>query len=174
MNRQTNHVQKELRRAGADELEAKNLALLADQLRPVRKNIQKSRRMPIILTGFAATVTALAMLVVIAQNSLPGSWMYPTKKASERVAVAIDPSFRATIMMRRAHEVQKLVAARSDTNEVLAALAAYKTEAGTYATHTTNYRAFESCKRSLRQAQAQAHGVEAQAISRTLDSLATV
>jgi hypothetical protein len=120
-------------------------------------------------------VAAAVFLVVgmggvsLAQSSLPGSWLYPVKRASENAAVAVDPSYRATLMMRRASEVQQLVGKGASQQRVLATLTSYQAEAAAY--KTKNYAAYSYCKANLQQAEASANPAEKQMIASTLRSL---
>ena len=169
---------KELRLAGAKQSETDGLLDVAARLhhltngeavyRPAGR-----RRWQLASLGLA-TVTGLligAALVAYAQTSLPGSWLYPAKRASEKVAVAIDPGYRATLMMRRSQEVAALVRHHSGQPIILATLADYRAEAAAY--KSTNYAAFEYCKNNLQQAAAIAPGQERSAIANTLSSLQT-
>jgi hypothetical protein len=77
-------------------------------------------------------------------------------------------------MMRRAQQVQQLVAGHAGSPVVLATLADYRTEASAYKSTSTNYAMFEYCKTSLRQAAAAAPNPERQAIDKALLALGDV
>ena len=167
-------LEKELLRAGAQPGEMAGLAAVASQLRALDRPIlaPKSRRWGRLLPLTATALTALivgASLVAYAQTSLPGSWAYPVKQLSEKTAVAIDPSYRATLMMRRSQEVRQLVSRHADQGQVMATLADYRSAAAAYKSH--NYAAFEYCKSNLEQAAGIAPPSERAAINQTLATL---
>ncbi|HEY5442535.1 MAG TPA: hypothetical protein VIJ68_03285 [Candidatus Saccharimonadales bacterium] len=165
----------ELAAAGAKPAETKGLLEVAHQLRHLRaaKVSQPRRRWRFAPAGVAAVVGLVlgANLIAYAQTSLPGSWLYPVKRLSERVAVSFDPNYRATLMMRRSEEVAQLVNHRASSPVVLATLADYRTDAAAY--KSANYAAFEYCKSNLKQAAAAAPKPQQQAIDSTLTSLQT-
>lgn len=183
--RKLNMLSKELRQAGAGDAEATSLLLLAGQLRQLPAETSASGlplfRLPrfpgrLAIAGLGGFFGLLigASLVIFSQNSLPGGWLYPVKQLSEQAAVAVEPNYKATIMMHRAQEVQSLVARHETSQRVLATLVAYQQEAAAYKSSTSNYSAFEYCKTSLQQAAAHANAQERQAIQATLASLQTV
>ena len=166
----------ELLSAGADKAEIDQLTAIAADLRNLKTSTAPNRRLslaPFALAGFAGILIG-ALLVTLSQTSLPNSLLYPVKKTSEHIAVAVDPDYRGVVMMRRAQEVRKLVAARASTKTVLATLADYKSEAMAYKTNSANYSVFEFCKTNLLQAESGASGSENQAIKNTLSSLQNV
>jgi len=95
--------------------------------------------------------------------------LYPAKKLSENVAVAVKPSYKATIMMRRSYEVQQLISHNTGEHKVLSTLADYQAAAASYKAH--NYPAFEYCKGNLKQAAVNANPSERQAINIALAKL---
>jgi hypothetical protein len=177
-------VTNELVAAGAETTEANDLSRLALALghlettegkmpattRPAIKRRWQVRLLPTMLTGLAGVALGM-LLVMLAQTSLPGSTFYPIKRASERVAVSVQPSYRGTIMMRRAQEVQALVSQQAAPGLVMNALADYQADAQSYKTPSADYSLFEFCKSSLRQAEARATTPERQAIQQTLTTL---
>jgi hypothetical protein len=176
-------LREELRLAGAKQSETSELIEVAGRLHqlPAADKIHTQtaagrpwrRWRPAATLGLASIVGILvgAGVVAYAQTSLPGSWLYPSKRLSENVAVAVDPNYRATLMMRRSQEVKQLVDRRAGKPVVLATLADYRTEAAAY--KSTNYAAFEYCKSNLEQAAHAAPSPERTAISDTLSSLQT-
>lgn len=174
-------LQKELRMAGATQKEATELGALAAQLYSLQppvdqpKAIAKRHRIwPIVVpVGIASLAVGMAILVA-AQAVLPGSWLYPVQKISDKVAVAVHPAYRANVMMQHAQQVQELVAAHADSSAVMAALADYRTEANEYKSLSANYAAFEYCKSNLQQAASTATGSERDAIMSTLRGLQNV
>lgn len=174
-------LQSELRLAGASDKEARELTQLASRLKklqsprtesaPQRKRSAWARLLP--TTGVAVVALLLGMSsVTLAQSSLPGSLLYPVKRLSENAAVTVDPSYRATLMMRRANEVEQLIGKRASTKQVLTMLGAYNVQASAY--KSKNYAAFAYCKSNLQLAMADANSTEKQAITITLNSLQDV
>jgi len=180
-------LRKELRSAGAHGPEINELVAVASNLKhlestgkpslkPVTPYQRRSRLAVIVPAGLTAlSGIALGMaLIVLSQTVLPGSWLYPVQKLSDNIAVAVHPQYRGTIMMRRAQQVQQLVAGRAGSPVVLATLADYQVEASAYKSTSTDYAMFEYCKSSLRQAAATAPNPERQAINKALLSLSDV
>lgn len=172
-------LRQELHGAGADEAETGRLLTIASQLGDLKTGKQvaaqpaRGLRRTLLPAGISvvAGLAIGALLVMASQSSLPGNRLYPLKKASGQVAVALHPDYRGVIMMQRAQEVQKLVARHADSSMVLATLADYRSQAVAYKTGAANYSVFEFCKANLRQAEAGATGPERQAISQTVASL---
>jgi len=169
-------LRRELRSAGASAAESDELLTVASRLQALKTaqpagHIVRSRWAR--LAPLAATAVVFLVLgmgtVSYAQSSLPGTLLYPVKRISENAAVAMDPSYRATLMMRRAEEVNQLVAAHANTHTVQATLADYKVEASAY--KTKDYAALSYCKSALQQASAKATPHEQQMIASTLNSL---
>ena len=175
MNKRTLH--KELRQAGASLQEVTELSQLARQLPELNGLPAKPKRSwwtrfkPVPIAAAIGGLVVGAVLIAVAQGSMPGSALYPVKRLSEQAAVAADPSYRATLMMRRSQEVKQLVNRRAGQGRVLATLANYRRAAAAY--KTDNYAAFEYCKTNLAQAAAAAPPAERAAIDSTLHSLQT-
>jgi len=169
-------LSQELRRAGAKPAETDGLVKVAAQLRHLkasgpayaRPRWRRWNLAPLAMAAVAGIILG-SVLVAYAQTSLPGSWLYPAKRASEKVAVAVDPAYRATLMMRRSQEVEALVGRHANQQVILATLADYRTAAAAY--KADNYAAFEFCKSNLQQAASAAPGPERAAIDNTLSSL---
>jgi hypothetical protein len=169
-------IRQELKSAGARGREVDQLAAIASNLRQLKSashHKRRSWRTTMLPAGITATAgLALGMaLIILSQTVLPGSRLYPVQKLSDNAAIAIHPQYRGTIMMRRARQVQQLVAARAGSTTVLAALDDYQVEASAYKSSTANYAMFEHCKTSLRQAAAAAPQSERQAIDQDLAAL---
>lgn len=174
-------LNKELGLAGAKRSEAGGLIEVADRLGTLKGShstyakANSSRpwwqRWHVAPLGMSALIGIFlgASLVAYSQASLPGSWLYPAKRVSEKVAVVFDPSYRATLMMRRSQEVEELIGMHASKRIVLATLADYRTEAAAY--KSPNYAAFEYCKNNLEQAAKVATSPEQSAISDALSSL---
>lgn len=165
----------ELRSAGAKASETIGLIEIASQLKQLKVASQQApqSRWRLATVGLAAIAGILigAGVMTYSQTSLPGSWAYPAKRLSENVAVAFDPNYRGTLMMRRSLEVEQLVNRRASPHTVLATLADYKTAASAY--KSSDYAAFEYCKSNLEQAATAAPTPERSAITNTLSSLQT-
>src|SRR5579862_5641500 len=166
-------LQKELRLAGATPGELPELTDLADQISELGElpNTTNTRpwwqRFGLVPISAAATGLLLGTLVLaLSQTSLPGTPGYPVKRASEQIAVLVDPNYRATVMMRRSQELKQLVNQSAGQGKVLATLAAYQQEAVAY--RSKNYAAFEYCKTNLTEAAAIASPAERSAIDSAL------
>jgi len=178
-------LQKELRQAGASTAEVKELPPIAASLR-VLKNLDTkaiNRTHPRVSfwqraikpAAFALSGLAVGMaLVIISQGVLPSSWLYPVQKASDSVAIRIDAQYRANVMMKRAQQVNELVANHASSKLVLATLADYTKDASTYKSMPhANYAAFEYCKTNLQQATTSASPSIHEAIATSLQNLQT-
>jgi hypothetical protein len=186
MNRkQQKTLHTELKAAGASTTELPELTTLANNLSalrhtdvsvsPLAKQPRKRLRRAMTLSIPAVFGLAFGMFLVIAsQTVLPGNPLYPVQEGSDAIAVAIDPGYRGTIMMRRAAQVKMLVSQHAPSERILATLADYQKQASSYKTTASNYAAFEYCKNNLQQASMQANGGVRQAINSTLASLASV
>jgi hypothetical protein len=175
-------LEKELKQAGATSAEVAALVPIASSLGLLKAaNPAVKRGWKHILTrAFKPTLTLVAgasvgmALVMFSQSVLPTSWLYPVQKMADSVAVKVDPAYRAAIMMKRAQQVDQLVAINAKASVVLATLADYNSAASAYksAPHA-NYAAFEYCKTNLRQAAAAAPAAVHKAILASLSSLET-
>jgi hypothetical protein len=178
-------IQDELQSAGANPGESTELERLATSLSrlkgtepPGAPNFrltgrQLSRQLfrrpwPHVLSAAAGVLLGVVLLAV-AQSTVSGSWLYPLKRASEAITIQVAPSYRATAMMRRAEEVQQLVAHRGQPQLITNTLSDYRQTALAY--KTKNYAAMEYCQRSLQQAETTATGPERQEIAATLSQL---
>lgn len=177
----------ELQAVGASATESQELIRIASRLRHLNddaavhtdatrdKRHHRGLRTILIITIPTVMGMTLGMVLVIAsQTVLPGSPLYPVQFASDTVAASFVPSYRGTIMMKRAMQVQQLVYSRAPSDEVSATLADYRKEASGYRSATSNYAALEYCKTTLQEAAAQAPGTERQAIDAVLVSLSDV
>lgn len=116
-------------------------------------------------------VAIVFALILLSQLTLPGSPLYPLQQISDNTAIALYPSYRADVMMKRARQVKLLVQRRAHPDIVLATLTDYQSIASAYRVNATNYEALEYCKDNLEQAAAMATGSERAAIDKTLSSL---
>lgn len=120
----------------------------------------------------AAAVAVCLILVASSQSVMPTSWLFPVQKASDNVAMMVHPQYRATVMMKRAQQVNYLVSVHASTPQVLAVLKDYDRQAGAYKNMShANYAAFEFCKTNLQQAAKAAPPQEHQAILASLQPL---
>jgi hypothetical protein len=187
MNRkQYTKLTHELTAAGAATHELTELAMIASNLGglqhtdiptvvPTNTSHHKKIRMTLTVGVPALLGLVVGMFLVAAvQNVLPGNPLYPIQAASDSVAASIDPSYRGTLMMKRATQVKELVNNHAPSQEVYATLADYKTQAASYKSVAANYAAFEYCKDNLQQATSKATSGERQAIDKTLAALADV
>lgn len=172
-------LRNELKRAGALDVEVNELVELGESIKQLKEanSVPKLRwqaKSRLIVPAGLALVAGLElgiMIVIASQATLPGNMLYPIQKLSDSVAVSVDPSYRATIMMKRAQEVKQLVANHANSNLVFATLDDYMSEALVYKSVSANYAAFEDCKDNLQQAAKMATGPEYQAIENSLSSL---
>lgn len=181
-DRKQQRLRTELQAAGASAAEIKKLlpiasavSLLKNSNAPKADSDKKSNRWLEILkpaTFVSSGLVAGMLLVIISQAALPTSWLYPVQKASDNVAVNIQPQYRAAVMMKRAQQVNELTADHAAAQAVLATLADYTKEARTYKSMSgANYAAFEYCETNLRQAAVAAPPKVRQAIAASLQSL---
>lgn len=172
----TNHQQlrQELRQAGANASEADELTHIAASLGSL-KATNEHKRWSMLLKPAVLASSALAVgliIVMLAQSVTPTSWLYPVQKLSDAVAVKAHPGYRAAVMMRRAQQVNELVASHASSQVILSTLNSYSSEAAGYkASPNTNYAVFDYCKTNLEQAAAAAPYNVRQAIINSLDSL---
>jgi hypothetical protein len=181
MNKSESTLRHELLEAGATKQELKPLISLAHELQQLQAASQpepKPKRKWLGFVGFRYAVYGLAAVLCIiagmatvtfSQTSLPGSALYPVKKLSENAIVAVQPEYRATIMMHRADEIKQLVSHHAPSQQIFATLADYDTQASSY--KMPSYETLEYCKTNLQQAARVATPEEEQAINKTLASL---
>ena len=180
MIRSASKLRQELKSAGAKDEELGGLVEISYHLKRLKPaavftklHRPMFRRRAWLLSGAALVLglTAGTSVVSFAQTSLPGNALYPVKTFSEKVAVTTVPNYRATVMMRRAQEVNELVTHHAAPELVLTTLNRYKTVAAGYRPQKANYQAFVYCKTSLQQAQAFAGGSERQAIAQSVAAI---
>jgi len=172
----------ELNQAGASPTEVQSLLPIAASLsqlatRPATTAAGRVRRWPQAVrpVGWITVGVALGMFVVlISQAVLPSSWLFPIQKMSDSVAVSLHAPYRATVMMKRAQQVNQLVAAHASSHQILTTLADYSHQASAYkATADAHYAAFIYCQANLQQAASTASPSIRQAIAASLQSLET-
>jgi hypothetical protein len=182
MNKQSEHkLHAELRAAGAAPAELPELTRLASTLKQLKAQ-QPTTKTPTnrwrkLWPAGAAAVLGVSLgmaLVILSQTVLPNNPLYRIQQLSDNLTTAADPSYRGTVMMKRAQQVRELIARHASTKVVLATLADYQNEAASYASMPTNYAAFEYCKDNLQQAATAAPAAQRQAIVATLSSLKAV
>jgi hypothetical protein len=178
-------LRKELRDASAKTAEIEELVPIASRLSLLKHSVtpavdagKATTRWQRIFKPIAFGVSGLALgvaVIVISQSVLPTSQLYSIQKFSDNVAVSFHPQYRATVMMKRAQQVNELVAGHASSGKVLATLADYTKEASAYkSTPQANYAAFEYCKTNLQQAASAASPTVRQAISSSLESLENI
>lgn len=179
----SNQLRKELRAVGASSAEASQLSALAEKL-PQLKNykhineslIIKEKRWRFIkpLAGGIVGLALGALVIMISQPVLPTSWLYPIQKFSDSIAIDVRPQYRANVMMKRAQQVNTLVADHASNGKIMATLADYTNQARIYKSFPhANYAAFEYCKNNLQQAAINASPGVRNAIQNNLQSLET-
>lgn len=175
-------LRKELHQAGANAAEVDELLPIASQLnklsaRQVDSAKSNTYHLVRLLRPAAFTASGLVLgmlLVMVSQAASPTSILYPMQKFSDKVAIYVHPQYGATVMMKRAQQVNQLVSEHASSKQVLATLADYTIEANDYeSTPRANYSAFEFCKTNLEQAASLASPQVKQAISNSLQSLET-
>jgi hypothetical protein len=182
MKNNLKQLRRELYQAGADNTEVAILLPIASNLSRLKyshtHSVVKSRGLglrplELAISGTLGLVLA-AFVVISSQSASPASWLYPVQKVSDEIAINLHPQYRATIMMRRAQQVNQLVAEHADSNTVLATLADYTSEASAYkATPHANYSAFEFCRANLQRAAAAAPPDLRRAIISSLQAIET-
>jgi len=177
-------LRKELRASGATAQEAGQLSRLAHDLRLLRQEGQDANDknlLPLTLRRLIVPSLYIVLGVITgvfvlssAQAALPNSWLFPVQKFSDNLTVRLYPQYRETIMMKRADQVNELVARRASDRATLDALADYTEIAAEYksAPHA-NYAAFRYCKSRLMQAANGANPEVGRAIRGSLESLDT-
>lgn len=166
-------LKRELSQAGAKASEVDSLASIAGSLR-LLKSRPKLKVWHILKPAVLATSSLAlgALIVMLSQSVTPASWLYPVQKLSDAAAIEVHPGYRATVMMRRAQQVNQLVAGRASSGVILSTLDSYETEAKDYkSTPRSDYAAFDYCKANLRQAADSAPPDVRQAISDSLQEL---
>jgi hypothetical protein len=173
----------ELRAVGATTAEINDLMQLAaglGRLRkrrtvaikgPIRSRLVGSLR-PVAFMVFGLTLGSL--LAAVSQTVSPTSHLYPLQKFADNVAVEVHPQYSATVMMKRAQQINMLVTEGASSRQILASLADYTKEAGVYTSmYHTNYAASDFCKYNLEQAASSASPPVKRAIATSLRSLET-
>ncbi len=177
-------LKQELRQAGARTAEISELSNIAAELPRLKhyepaqaESMSVEQRLHGLLkplTGGLAGLALGVLLILIAQPVLPTSKLYAVQKFSDSVAVDVHPQYRATVMMKRAQQVNALVASHASSDKILATLADYTNQAKIYQDLPhANYAAFEFCKTNLQQAAANAPQPVKSAIANSLQSLET-
>lgn len=172
----------ELLHVGASKAEVETLMPLAARLGALRKEDLpqvglrevRSRKLRFFRTLAVASAGIAVCLILVAssQSVMPTSWLFPVQKLSDNVAMAVHPQYRATVMMKRAQQVNYLVSTHASTQQVLAVLQDYDHQAGAYKHMPhANYAAYEFCKSNLQQAAKTAPAHEQQAILASLQPL---
>lgn len=177
-------LQDELCLAGASAHQAAELATLAGQLKSLKTAPQattktlfeplvppaRSRFKLYVLPAFSFLMI-VAVLLTFAQSSLPGSLLYPVKRASENTVAFVDPGFKATMMMRRAQEINDLVATHAPAAVVVATLEDYRSDVQLYRVSDTSVLKY--CTSKLQAAAAIAPDYEKRVILKTLVLIGT-
>ena len=174
-------LKQQLEQEQASATEVSELLPLAKQLgqlkihRPAKKRRKAigSRWLNIGLPALGGLVVGIAV-IILSQSVLPSSWLYPVQSFSDSLATRVQPSYRATIMMKRAAQVQQLVVERARPVTILATLADYNAQVAVYKrADSANYAAFAYCKSNLERAAAAAPTSVKSAITASLYSVDT-
>ena len=182
---QAKKLRDELKAASASKAELRDLPGIAVRLKELKAaekplpaqdkpSAGKLRLALIVGIPSALCLVVGVLLVMFSQPALPGNPLYSLQKVSDNVAIAMSPSYRGVVMMKRADQVKVLVNNHASPGMVLGTLADYRKQAANYKSTATNYAAFEYCKQSLQQAATAAPKAEKQAIDNTLQSLDSV
>ena len=175
MNKKQLQLEQELRQAGASPSEINELTSVALKLELLKTARKRKLIWTTVLKPVALAASGLALsgiIVMVAQSAIPTSLLYPVQKLSDAIVVDIDPGYRATVMMRRAQQVDELVAHHASPYVILATLGSYDSEAATYKdTMHDNYAAFDYCKSSLEQAATAAPQRVREAIIHSIDNI---
>jgi hypothetical protein len=169
-------LRKELRQAGAETPEIDGLVSMAGSLRLLKEPAAGRTWLGVLKPALVASSALVVgvMIVMLAQSAAPTSWLYPVQKLSDSVAIKAHPQYRATVMMRRAQQVNQLIASHASTRTILSTLDSYDSEASHYKSLPgASYATFDYCKANLEQAKTAAPASVRQAITNSLDSLDT-
>jgi len=184
MSSNRNQLMKELQAVGASNAEIEDLLPIVSKLGQLSHGRTTATvehaspsYWPRVFRPAAFTLLGLVLgvfLIVISQAALPTSMLYPAQKLSDSLAVRVDPQYRAIVMMKRAQQVNQLVAGHASSAQVIATLNDYTSEASVYRSSPhADYAAFEFCETSLRQAASAASPTVRKAIFASLQSLDT-
>lgn len=137
MDNNLENLIKELKRSGASDKEAQELAYLSKNLSNLysfkRSDKVKDEFLDNLFkrkTGYASKRVFISIMlslilllgfssVVFAQNSLPGDIFYPVKRLSENFAVKINPSFKNVVLQRRSEEINELTSKKKDIDKTV-------------------------------------------------------
>lgn len=171
MNKRQQKLAQELRDSGASHEELGRLLSVANTLsllKAQRTYVGRFRSVKPV-AYLASGLVAVLALVIFSQSALPTSWLYPVQEASDDAAILVHPQYRAVVMMRRAHQVNQLVAMHASPEQITATLADYTKQASAYKDASyANYAAFEYCEDNLKQAMTQAAPTVRDAIEHSL------
>jgi hypothetical protein len=170
---------KELRDVGAKDSEVDELMAIASRLSALKPQATSVRgtafRWQTVLRPALVGASGLivgVLLVIVAESVPPTNVLYPLQNLTDNIAVSLHPDYRATIMMKRALQVNQLVGDHADSGKILATLADYTEKANAYKSSPhADYAAFEYCKSNLEQAATAATPDVHAAITKSLESL---
>jgi hypothetical protein len=181
MNMNTYKLRRELTDAGATPAELEELLTLTADLGELSQPKAPKTSWfswPRLVRGTSVALAgALAgvALIISVESVLPTNPLYALQKASDNVAMKVHPEYRGTVMMKRAQQVNTLVAQHAGSPVVLATLHDYADAARSYKnTPHADYAAFEFCKSNLQQAAAKATPAEKAAITKSLTYLQNI
>ncbi|MDB5160504.1 MAG: hypothetical protein JWO99_767 [Candidatus Saccharibacteria bacterium] len=166
-----NKLRKELRLAGAKDKEILSLIPIAASLARLKPKTAPRWIKPVsfLLSGLALG----AFVIILSQASPASGLLFPIQKATDNLAIILTPSYRADVMMKRADQVNQLVASHSSDDEVMTALNDYTKVAQAYQSTANSYTAFSYCKTRLLQAAVKASPRIQAAINTSLQSIET-
>lgn len=179
--RRSAQLQKELRLEGASRAESEELTKLAQSLQSLRQD-EKPTTMDrhllerwLLPTAYTFAGLLIGVLFVsLSQAAPPESMLYPVQKATDTAAIIVNPSYRASVMMKRAAQVHEMVLTHASQTQIMGVLADYTNIAQRYlASSPENYAAFNYCAANLKAAAAQSTPPVRQAIMKSLASLDT-
>lgn len=128
-------LRKELIQAGAKPEEVPGLVHLAGRLSSLKEPIEKPAYLRTLLKPISLAATAMVLgmfLIVLSQSVQPSSWLYPVQEVSDNISVDIKPAYRENVMMKRAGQVNQLVASHASAKQILSTLNQYSTLAKAY------------------------------------------
>ncbi len=147
------NLRKELRKVGAGEHEADQLADVAKLLGNIKTRGLSSESKKRLAPSADATkkphtwqwavggsFATACLLLIIAQSALPGSWLYKVKRGTEEARAAVQPGYKESLIEKREDEVEKLMLKKADPAVLEQAEKQYQSSVEELHDENTNYQ----------------------------------